>query len=218
MSELPVLYSFRRCPYAMRARMALFVNDIPVELREVELKNKPVEMLEASPKATVPILILNDGQVIDESLDIIQWVLAANDKNGWLSSFSESVKQQMNDLITENDSDFKQHLDHYKYSDRFPEFSQQHYRQQGEKFLQKLNERLNKSSFLFGNSISFADIAIFPFVRQFAFVDKNWFDSSEYQALVSWLSVFLSSDDFSRIMEKTPVWKQGNKVTIFSKN
>ena len=217
MPELPILYSFRRCPYAMRARMALYVNDIAVQLREVELKNKPKEMIDVSPKATVPVLVVNDSQVIDESLDIIRWALKLRDKQGWIENFTTDQKNHMDSLIEENDSNFKQHLDHYKYADRFPDNSADYYRKQGEVFLKKLELQLSQSGFLFGENISIADIAIFPFIRQFAYVDIGWFKQSEYSHLIQWLQYFIDSPDFIAVMKKNPVWAKGEPVVIFKR-
>ena len=215
MSDYPILYSFRRCPYAMRARLALVACNVVVELREVHLRNKPDNMLQASPKGTVPVLVLQDKTVIDESLDIMNWALEQNDTGGWLADFSPYQHEQFDKLISENDSVFKQHLDHYKYADRFVEFSAEHYRHQGEMFLKKLDELLQHAPYLFGSSISIADVAIFPFIRQFAHVDKDWFDNCQYHALQAWLGSFLVSPDFIIAMKKYAVWQPGDKKVLF---
>lgn len=211
---LPILYSFRRCPYAIRARLALKYSAITVELREVVLADKPAEMLIASPKATVPVLISPDGSVLDESLDIIHWVLSINDPEGWLPENS-NLLQKTNDLITINDEIFKGHLDHYKYASRFPEFSSEYYRTQGEKFLQDLENLLEKSIYLISNRITIADIAIFPFIRQFAFVDKDWFDHSRHTKLKKWLDSMLEMELFKEVMKKYPQWVTGSKGIEF---
>ena len=210
---LPILYSFRRCPYAMRARLALsYALDVnALELREVILKNKPQALLDISPKATVPVLQLVDGTVIDESLDIMKWALSLNDPDDWLNTDNES---EISELITQNDGEFKWALDHYKYSDRHEE-SEEYYRALGETFLNKLNERLQNNSFLIGENISFADLAIFPFIRQFAHVDKNWFFTSEYKALINWTNYWLESDLFKNIMKKNPGWKEADEPLLF---
>ncbi len=208
--SLPVLYSFRRCPYAMRARMAIRYSGIPVELREVMLKNKPETMLRASPKATVPVLIDHD-RVIDESLDIIFWALQQHDPDHWLEP---QQQDQALSLIRQNDNIFKIHLDHYKYFDRFPEHDQLYYRQKGEIFLQALEQRLQQQPFLLGEA-GLADIAIFPFIRQFAFVDMPWFETSPYPALRNWLNHWLDSDHFSSIMQKYPAWDENSAPVIF---
>lgn len=195
MKSLPILYSFRRCPYAMRARMALKYSGISVEIREVKLNNKPQEMLNYSPKATVPVLILPNGEVIDESLDIMLWAISQHDPNNWQL---EGFKQ----LIDENDSVFKQHLDKYKYSVRYPEHSPEYYRQQGEIFLQQLEQNLEQHKYLLCDQITIADVAIFPFIRQYAHVDKQWFDQTPYRQLQTWFDEFLQSDLFNAVMKK----------------
>ena len=204
---LPILYSFRRCPYAIRARMAIKYAGVPVELREVFLADKPPSMLAASPKGTVPVLVLPDGTVIDESVDIMHWALQHHDPDSWWP-VGAGVEAQA--LIEENDFGFKPHLDHYKYADRFPEHSQQHYRTEAEKFLVKLERRLQHQQYLAGDEYTFSDIAIFPFVRQFAFVDKPWFDQSTYPGLQRWLKSFIESQDFLGTMTKLPAWKEGD--------
>lgn len=210
---LPILYSFRRCPYAMRARLALsYALEVnALELREVVLKNKPQAMLDISPKATVPVLQLADGIVIDESLDIMQWALSINDQDNWLLADKES---EIRELVAQNDGEFKWALDHYKYSDRHEE-SEEHYRALGETFLRTLNERLKSSAFLMGEKISFVDLAIFPFIRQFAHVDKSWFFTSEYKALINWTNYWLESDLFKNIMKKNSGWKEGDESLLF---
>lgn len=202
---LPILYSFRRCPYAIRARLAIRNSAIAVEHREVVLANKPAEMLLASPKGTVPVLILPDGTVIDESLDIIHWALSISDPGNWLPQNSDLL-QEANKLITFNDETFKDHLDHYKYANRFPDFSSEYYRNKGEEFLQRLNKLLEKSNHLVSDHITIADIAIFPFIRQFAFVDKDWFDHSQHKHLISWLNNMLDMNLFKDAMRKYPQW------------
>ncbi|MEY3786844.1 MAG: hypothetical protein RLZ75_1051 [Pseudomonadota bacterium] len=192
----PILYSFRRCPYAIRARMAIFYAGIPVEIREVELNNKPEHLLLISPKGTVPVLHLED-KIIDESLDIMRWALAQHDPENWLSFDNE-----VNLLIKSNDGDFKYFLDRYKYADRYPNYSQEHYRQQAEVFLTELESRLVNANYLCGNSISLADVAIFPFIRQFASVDKEWFQMTSFHSLNNWLQIFLTSALFGSVMKK----------------
>ena len=201
--SLPLLYSFRRCPYAIRARMALFNSDIQIDIHEVSLKNKPRAMLELSSKGTVPVLVVDD-QVIDESLDIMLWALNINDPDGWYADYSEAEKSHAMQLITQNDEEFKGWLDKYKYADRHPEFSQDYYREKCEVFLQVLETALEKSAYLMGETISLADIAIFPFIRQFAMVDKNWFDSCPFPKTRSWLNSLLDLPLFTHVMAKTP--------------
>ena len=201
---LPILYSFRRCPYAIRARMAIAYASIKLEIREVSLAKKPASLLAISPKATVPVLELSD-RVIDESLDVMGWALQQSDPDNWLAPETQ-IEQQS--LIAENDSEFKGWLDRYKYWDRYPQQSQQDYRINAEKFIAKLERRLQTNSYLCGAKICLADIAIFPFIRQFAFVDKPWFDNSNYPAVQRWLNHFLHSDLFDRVMQKHAVWQQ----------
>ena len=199
---LPILYSYRRCPYAMRARMALSYAGISVETREIALKNKPAHMLRVSPKGTVPVLVLADGQVIDQSLDIMNWALRQSDVDGWLSA--DAVQSQQ--LIAENDGAFKQNLDRYKYAIRFPEQPAEYYRSAGEQFLAKLELQLQSADFLFGDSATLADIAIFPFIRQFAAVDHDWFEAADYTKLKSWLQRLVTSALFERVMAKQPIY------------
>ena len=191
----------------MRARMALSYADIAVEIREIELKNKPAHMLKVSPKATVPVLVLrdekvSDGKVIEQSLDIMLWALKQQDKDGWLNADNMLTQK----LIAENDSSFKQSLDKYKYAIRFPEQSAEVYRVQGEVFLQKLETLLTQSRFLLGNQISLADIAIFPFIRQFSGVDAVWFKNAPYPKLKAWLKALVESELFISIMQKQPAY------------
>lgn len=198
----PVLYSFRRCPYAMRARMALTYAGITVEHREIELKNKPPAMLAISPKGTVPVLVLDDGAVLDESLSIMSWALSINDPDGWLKGSAPSS------LIDENDGSFKRSLDRYKYAERYPEHTAEYYREQGEIFLAKLELILVRNSHLSGDKPTMTDYAIFPFIRQFVLVDRGWFDSANYPNLRLWLDRFLVSDLFATIMVKHSVWSE----------
>nr|CAA6808697.1 MAG: Glutathione S-transferase [uncultured Thiotrichaceae bacterium] len=197
---LPTLYSFRRCPYAIRTRLALHYAEQSVDLHEVSLRDKPAEMLAISPKATVPVLQLPDGTVLEESLDIMLWALGLNDPQQLLPVGSELDEALA--LITENDGEFKHWLDHYKYAVRHPEQSPEYYRQHGEVFLQKLEARLTENTYLSGSKITLSDIAIVPFVRQFAFVDKHWFDAAQYPALQRWLAVWLTSEVFLAVMAK----------------
>ena len=212
MTQLPVLYSFRRCPYAMRARMAIRISQIRIELREVILKNKPEAMVRVSPKATVPVLVCKDNSVIAESLDIMKWALRQNDPGNYLNN---NLLDQCYSLIQFNDNIFKIHLDHYKYFDRFPQHPQLHYREKGEEFLQQLEQHLTQHNFLLSNEPCLADIAIFPFIRQFAYVDIKWFEISPYPKLRHWLQHWLDSDLFKSIMDKYPAWQDQQKALIF---
>ena len=204
--QRPILYSYRRCPYAMRARMALRYANIDVEVREIVLREKPAQMLAVSPKGTVPVLVLASGQVLEQSLDIINWALAQSDVDEWIVQDQE-VQKLSADLIATNDGDFKQALDKYKYAIRFPENPPDVYRAQGEAFLQRLESLLQQNAYLFRNTVSKADIAIFPFVRQFSMVDEVWFETANYPALKAWLNGLLNSQLFIDVMQKHSVWK-----------
>lgn len=198
----PVLYSFRRCPYAMRARLALTVSGTRCELREVMLRAKPAAMLAASPKGTVPVLVLSNGAVIDESLDIMRWALASRDPEAWLERDDPA-------LIAENDSAFKHALDRYKYPERYA-VDPREYREQGLAFLQGIDARLAVGGQLCGAARGMADAAIMPFVRQFAAVDRLWFDAQPLPHVQAWLSGHLASDLFEAIMARRPPWSSGD--------
>ncbi|EIK94868.1 glutathione S-transferase-like protein [Pseudomonas sp. M47T1] len=191
-----ILYSFRRCPYAMRARMALHYSGVPVHICEVSLKAKPADMLAASPKGTVPVLVLDDGTVIDESLDIMRWALARNDPDGWLAADGQA-------LIEHNDGPFKRALNCYKYADRHPEHPMVFYREQGCEFLQVLETRLEGGPWLGGEGIGLADIAIAPFIRQFRGVNPDWFGQAPYPRVREWIVAIIESDLFNAIMTPT---------------
>lgn len=206
--SLPALYSFRRCPYAMRARLALYYAGLQVELREILLKDKPESMLQASPKGTVPVLVLADGQVIEESLDVVYWALDQQDPNNLLAP-------KERDLINENDHEFKGWLDRYKYHVGYPEQPPEYYRQQAEVFLSKLESILSQHDYLAGDQVSVLDICIWPFVRQFAFVDAKWFWQANYPALQKWLQGYLDSKAFNAIMPKFKPWQAGDGITLF---
>ncbi|VVQ19044.1 hypothetical protein PS914_06241 [Pseudomonas fluorescens] len=195
------LYSFRRCPYAMRARMALRYSGVVVDIVEVNLKAKPAEMLALSSKGTVPVLSV-DGQVIDESLSIMRWALAQNDPQDWLLKDDPVGQQRIAELIDANDQVFKLQLDRYKYAERYPEQPMAIYRAEGEVFLRQLDELLQGREYLLANHPSLADVALMPFVRQFAHVDREWFAQTPYLRLQGWLQRFLESDLFTSVMAK----------------
>lgn len=197
-----LLYSFRRCPYAMRARLALRYSGVAVDIEEVSLKAKPEAMLALSSKGTVPVLACADGRVIDESLDIMRWALAQNDPDDWLLARDPVARDASQSLIAENDTHFKQLLNRYKYAERYPEFPMAHYREQGAVFLQRLDARLQQNGHLMAAHQSLADIALAPFVRQFAHVDRDWFAQTPYPHLRAWLSTFLASELFVAVMAK----------------
>lgn len=214
--DTPILYSFRRCPYAMRARMAIAKAGIACRLREVVLRDKPAEMLAASPKGTVPVIIDQAENVIEESLDVIDWALTQNDPETWLKPETGTLTI-MRDLITENDGQFKRALDRYKYPNRYEDenINREEQRAIGETYLRRLETRLQATNNLFGDRISLADIAIFPFIRQFANTDRNWFDAQPLPKLQTWLECHLGSDLFKSIMHKYPQWKTGDEEPIF---
>jgi UPF0176 protein len=211
---LPVLYSFRRCPYAMRARMALLVGEQLLELREVELRRKPEPMLALSPKGTVPILWLQDGTVLEESLDIMVWALERHDPHHWLPE-DGPLRQEMLTLIGQNDGNFKHHLDRYKYPDRYDGAVALEHRACAEEFLAQLNHRLAGQDYLYGDTCTFADAAIAPFVRQFANTDRTWFDQAPYPNLQRWLDTLLNSEFFTGMMKKIRPWKPSTLGVLF---
>jgi len=207
----PVLYSFRRCPYAIRVRMALAYSSISVELREVKLNAMPQQLLSLSPKATVPVLQVADGSILDESLDIMRWALSISDPEQWLSEDVDS-----RELIRQNDEDFKLSLDVYKYADRYPHKSQLEYRYDAENFLVLLENRLVESRYLNGDRLTITDIAIMPFIRQFAGVEPQWFAHCKYTATRRWLNQLFESDLFKTVMGKYAFWQPGDKPVYFS--
>ena len=211
-SSYPRLYSFRRCPYAMRARLGLLFAGLQVELREITLKNKPPQMLAISPKGTVPVLQLLDGTVIEESRDIMTLALTQQDAQGLLAA---QTLPQANALIDKNDNEFKYWLDRYKYADRHLDMSQAEYRQRGEVFLQMLEALLIKNSYLLGESITIADIGIMPFVRQFAHVNRKVFYDLPYPNLQRWLQDWLNHPLFLQAMTKFAPWQEKDDVVVF---
>ena len=209
----PVLYSFRRCPYAMRARLALLQAAVTVELREVVLRAKPQAMLDISPKGTVPVLVLADGRVIEQSLDIMRWALQQHDPQAWLAQADAPAQQA---LLALNDGAFKQALDAYKYPERHPQASAETHRAQGEAvFIALLEQRLQNQPFLAGASAGFTDLAIFPFVRQWAAVDAAGFGASRWVAVRAWLNGWLGSELFARAMQKYPAWHADQAAVVF---
>ncbi|MGB0934844.1 MAG: glutathione S-transferase [Alphaproteobacteria bacterium] len=203
MRQNSILYSFRRCPYAMRARVALKYSGQKIELREILLRDKPAHMLEISPKGTVPVLWLTDDTVVDESLDVIDWALSQNDPEGWTTGDLD----QTNELIIENDTKFKFNLDRYKYPHRYEDQPDPiDHRNAAEETLQKLEGLLSKNPYLLGTSRTKADVAIFPFIRQFSMVDENWFASTAYPNLKKWLQQHLEWDLYQTVMEKRDPW------------
>jgi len=213
-TALPVLYSFRRCPYAMRARMALLQAGTAVELREVDLRRKPAELLACSAAATVPVLDLGDGQVLNQSLDIMRWALVQNDPEGWLN-LADAPDHQA--LVQDNDGAFKAALDRYKYAERHPQQPREVYRDEALACgVAPLEARLQTTPFLGGAGPCLSDLAVFPFVRQFAAVQPLWWAGATYPATRRWLAHWQSSALFTACMVKRPVWQAGAAPAVLS--
>ena len=210
LSVLPILYSFRRCPFAMRARWALLEAGLIVHWREIELKHKPVEMLESSAKGTVPVLVLPNGTVIDESEAVMRWALAQADPRGLLRAADASA------LIAQNDGVFKRHLDRFKYTDRYPGESRDEHRDAGLRILADWSQRLEQNPWLLGPVISLADAALWPFVRQWRFADPDAFEANGQLApLREWLQRFLDDPSFERLMQRADPWCSGGLQPLF---
>lgn len=205
---LPILYSFRRCPFAMRARIALLVSGTAFEIREILLRDKPEAMIAASPKATVPVLVLHDGQVIDESLDIMHWALNQNDPEQWLEGHDAA-------LVATFDDRFKHHLDRYKYPDRHGTDPVEH-RAAGLALLHRLDARLSTSNHLDRNTRAFTDIALMPFVRQFAAVDRRWFEAQPIPQVHRWLTDLIASPLFEQAMIRLKPWQPTDAPILIS--
>ncbi len=209
---MTILYTFRRCPYAMRARMALAASGVPVRMREIILRDKPAEMLAASPKGTVPVLVRTDSIVIDESLDIMHWALAQNDPEGWLRADPTETAR----LIAQNDGPFKYALDRYKYADRHKTDAALH-RAAAMEFLAHLSDRIAANGGqIFSPAPTLADIAIFPFIRQFAATDESFWTASAPASLQAWLSGHITSPRFASIMAKFPRWQPGDNEPLLT--
>ncbi|WP_347936013.1 glutathione S-transferase [Amylibacter sp. IMCC11727] len=204
----PILYSFRRCPYAMRARLAVASAGIEVELREIVLRDKAAAFLEASPKGTVPVLVA-DG-VVEESIEVMDWALAHSDPEGLLYA-----GQAARDLVERCETEFKGHLDRFKYAVRYEDVDPEEERTLASVYLRELDGMLADQDYLFGDKIGFADIGIAPFVRQFANTDRAWFNAQGWVRLRDWLDRFVDSDRFASIMTKYPKWEEGDAVTVF---
>ena len=211
--DAPILYSFRRCPYAMRARLALLASGIRCEMREIALSQKPDSMLAVSPKGTVPVLVLKD-KVLEESLDIMHWAMAQSDPQCW-STAGQSNDAQAQAWVRSCDDEFKKNLDRYKYPNRYALSDGLAHRDMGAQFLLKLNAQLEKTPYLMGGDWCWVDAAIAPFVRQFARTDRDWFDAQAWSALKVWLENFEQSPAYSEVMHKFKVWHQGAKPVAF---
>ena len=194
--------------------MALYISGQSCELREVVLRNKPAEMVELSPKATVPVLRLETGDVLEQSLDIMLWTLANNDPGDWLVPECGTLNDMLA-LIAENDGPFKDHLDRYKYAPRYDNADPVSHRTEAERFLCALDERMKNREYIFGNRPALADYAIAPFIRQFANTDRAWFDAAPYPHLQKWLEGFLNAELFNRVMDKYPAWQTGDTPVLF---
>ncbi len=205
--KLPILYSFRRCPYAMRARIALILSAKKCYLREVVLKQKPDELRQVSPKATVPVLVLPNDHVLDESLDIMYWAL---------STAAENQTERTSFLISECDQKFKYHLDRYKYPSRYEDVDPVFHRHQGRIFLSLLEQHLRQQPYLSGLERNIADISIFPFVRQFALTDRDWFDALPLPNMHKWFRAHLAWDVFEICMRRYVPWssEQGEGIVF----
>lgn len=214
MVDLPILYSFRRCPYAMRARLALAASGQSCVLREIVLRDKPASMLQASPKGTVPVLVLCDGTVIDESLDIMHWALHTADPLGWLPDDS-AASTRWKHWIAQCDGEFKVLLDRYKYPHRFGEQDGSRFRNQALAFLQSLEKALASNRYLGGDRFGMVDAAIAPFIRQFAHTDKDWFAAQPWADLQAWLNQFEDSPLFQRVMAKYNPWREGQEIVVW---
>ena len=217
-----ILFSFRRCPFAIRARWALKMCGLEVEIREVELKNKPAELIKNSVSKTVPLLILNNGEVIEESLDIILWALRNSKNNNIEKYFKKSFQEITLAIIQENDQIFKYHLDRFKYASRFNPNEKEFHFKKAQKFLNKLNISLcesNKKRWLIGNQESIADWCIWPFVRQFKIAcdSQKIFDYFE-EPLQSWFNYFSKHENFKFVMYKYSVWEPNSLVESFPKD
>jgi glutathione S-transferase len=208
--KYPILYTFRRCPYAMRARLAIKASGVIVEIREVKLKNKPEELLNISPKATVPVLYISSKKIIEESLDIMKWALEINDPLKLLKQ-EKLNRIEVHNTLNKLENDFKQNLDRYKYSSRFDQPNPELYRDKNLKILNEFNNLLQHNKGIYSSHLSLLDYAIFPFIRQFRNVNSVWFDSLELKFLKSWLYELIDSDEFSSIMKKNLIWEPNQK-------
>ncbi len=217
-----VLYTFRRCPYAIRARWAILISNVVVIAREVDLKNKPNEMLEASAKGTVPVLVLENGKVIDESFEIMKWAISKSTQLEYIINSYKIYNNEIDNIISENDNFFKYHLDRYKYSQRYPDQDLLFHRDRARSFLLELNSKLenkNQSSngnWLVNNIMSLADLSIWPFVRQYRLADQDYFDNDpDLDNLKKWLNYFVNNKLFKLLMGKQEVWNHNSKLKYF---
>lgn len=211
----PILYSLRQCPYAMRARLGLLLAQQSVILRDIVMTNIPDEMFAASAKGTVPVLLFDDGKVIDESLDIMVWALKENDPRNLLYSQDGTILSKMLALINRSDNEFVDALKKYKAASRYHDNSEDEYRQECESFIAYLENCLTKHEFIMGTQASLVDYAILPFIRQFSRVDKKWYQQSPYPKLRTWLERHYQNPLFSKAMKKYPQWLETKEVIVF---
>jgi len=212
---LPILYSLRNCPYAMRARIAIFKAKQTVLLRDLVLSNKPEEMLQASPKGTVPVVVLADGRVIEESLEVMLWAFNETDPDDLLHCQRDNSLVEMLELIYEFDHDFKTCLEQYKCAKRYKENNLIEQRAACELYIQKLELRLTKHAYLMSDKESLADIALLPFIRQFARIERQWYLQSPYPNVRLWLNNYLQSPMFTKVMAKYPLWLTSHEEVLF---
>ncbi len=212
---LPILYSLRQCPYAMRARMGLLLAEQAVLLRDIVMTNIPTEMLDVSPKGTVPVLLLDDFTVIEESLGIMLWALDKNDPNNVLYTHNSNANKEILDLINRNDNKFVSVLNKYKAASRYHDEREKEHRESCEFFIEELEQRLTKHHYLVGETLSLADFAILPFIRQFSRVDRRYFLQSPYSYLRGWLKQHYENPLFSKTMKKHPRWLENKELIIF---
>lgn len=211
----PILYSLHRCPYAMRARMAILLAQQTVLLRDILMKNKPIEMLTASVKGTVPVLIFDDQSVIDESLDIMIWALGKNDPQDLLYNNQSEALTEMKNLISRNDNEFVSNLKKYKVTARYHDIEEKFYRQKCELFIGELEQRLTEHAYIMGENPSLADFAILPFIRQFSRTNRQWYLQSPYPKLQRWLKSHIQSPLFGKVMTKYPQWLDHREDMLF---
>ncbi|MGS0676366.1 glutathione S-transferase [Shewanella sp. 0m-4] len=216
--QLPVLYSLRNCPYAMRARLAIYASRQQVELRDLVLSNKPLELLQASPKGTVPVLVQADGKVIEQSLEVMLWALTLSDPDDHLDNADPQALDEMLALITVFDTEFKVCLEKYRCSKRYHEASLIEDREACETYLKGLEQRLTQHKYLISDSPSLVDLALLPFIRQFARVERQWYRQSPYPNLRDWLNSYLQSRMFSKVMTQHPLWLETGEGIVFSAN
>ncbi len=216
--KYPILYSLQHCPYAMRARLGILSANLPVLLRAIVLKNKPSEMLKASSKGTVPVLVVDETTVIDESLDIMLWALSKNDPNNLLNAQVENALSNMLSLINRYDTEFKTALERYKCAKRYHDANVVEHRENCEHFIHELEERLSAHRFIMGDTLSLVDFAVFPFIRQFARIDKKRFLESRLPKVQFWLRARLDSKIYSEAMKQYPLWLDSREDCWFGYN